>query len=204
MRKCYPVGLLAAVLTLAMFLHPGRAGEDGFVKLFNGKDLTGLKITPEKATDTFKAEDGVLKVSGKPNAYFYTDKSYKNFILRFDWRYPDRAGNSGLLVYIQPPQKVWPKCVEVQGAYGSHGQIFAIGGAKGKYTNDTKARKAALKPHQEWNQTEVISKDGYLTAKVNGVVVAEGQTEALTEGPLGWQSEGAPIEFRDIVLKELK
>jgi hypothetical protein len=203
MHRCYRVGLVALVFALGIAIRPGSAGEDGFRKLFNGKDLTGLKIMPEKAVDTFKAEDGVLKVSGKPNGYFYTDKSYKNFVLRFDWRYPDKAGNSGLLVYIQPPHKVFPRCVEVQGAYGSHGQIFAIGGAKGKYSNDGKARKMALKPHQEWNQTEVISKDGHLTAKVNGAVVSEGQTEMLTEGPLGWQSEGAPIEFRNIVLKEL-
>jgi hypothetical protein len=195
--------VLGSLLVLGLLLQPAAGGEDGFVKLFNGKDLTGLKIVPESATSVFKAEDGVLKVSGKPAGYFHTDKSFKNFVLRFDWRYPDKAGNSGLLVYIQPPHRVWPHCVEVQGAYGSHGQIFALKPAKGKYTNDTAARKAALKPANEWNHTEVISKDGHLTAKVNGAIVSEGQTEALTAGPLGWQSEGAPIEFRNIVLKEL-
>lgn len=199
MRTAISAALLCSAIAATAF-----AGDDGFVKVFNGKDLTGIKIVPESAAATFNADDGVLKVSGKPNAYFHTEQSYKNFIIRFEWRYPDKAGNSGLLVYIQPPHKVWPKCVEVQGAYGSHGQIFAIGGAKGKYTNDTKARKVALKPHNEWNLTEVTSKDGHLAAKVNGVLVAEGQTEGLTDGPLGWQSEGAPIEFRNIVIKELK
>jgi hypothetical protein len=199
LRSCIIPALLLCVTVAA-----AQGGDDGFVKLFNGKDLTGLKIVPERAADTFKVDDGVLKVSGKPSAYFHTDQSFRNFILRFDWRYPDKAGNSGLLTYIQPPHKVWPRCVEVQGAYGSHGQIFAIGGAKGKYSNDTIARKKALKPHNEWNQTEVVSKDGHLIAKVNGVVVAEGQTENPTEGQLGWQSEGTPIDFRNIVIKELK
>jgi hypothetical protein len=196
---------IALLLAVGLLVGPGHTADEDFVKVFNGKDLAGLKIFPEKALDTFKVEDGVIKVSGKPNGYFYTEKSYKNFVLRFDWRYPVKAGNSGLLVYIQTPHKVFPKCVEVQGAYGSHGAIFAIGGApKGEFTNDGAARKKALKPHTEWNTTEVISMNGHLEAKVNGTTVAKGQAKDLTEGPLGWQSEGAPIEFRNIVIKEVK
>jgi hypothetical protein len=37
--------------------------------------------------------------------------------------------------------------------------------------------------------------------KVNGVPVSSGKTE-LTEGPIGRQSEGAEIHFRNIVLKK--
>jgi hypothetical protein len=195
---------LTFVPVLFLLVSAAPAADEGFVKIFNGKNLDGLKIVPETAKDTFKVEGEVIKVSGKPSAYFCTEKSYRNFVLKFDWRYPEKAGNSGLLVYIQTPHKVWPRCVEVQGLYGSHGQIFAIGGAKGKYTNDGAARKKALKKHDEWNTTEVTSINGKLTAKVNGETVAEGQTEELTEGPLGWQSEGAPIEFRNIVIKEMK
>lgn len=192
--------LMLAVLVLPS--HP--TAEEAFVKVFNGKDLAGLQIVPPTATDTFRAKDGALKVSGKPNGYFYTDKSYKNFVLRFEWRYPDKAGNSGLLVYIQPPHKVFPKCIEVQGAYGSHGMIFAIGGATGKFTDNGAARKKALKGHKEWNLTEVTSMDGKLTARINGVLVSEGQADGPTSGPLGWQSEGAPIDFRNLEIKELK
>lgn len=204
MQRILSVFFLTTVVASVGFVSDSRAGEDGFTKLFNGKDLAGLKIVPEKATDTFKVEDGILKVSGKPNGYFYTEKSYKNFVVRFDWRYPVNAGNSGLLVYIQTPHKVWPKCVEVQGAYGSHGSIFAIGGAKGKFKDDGKARKMALKNHKEWHTTEVTSIDGKLTAKINGIMVCEGQTDVINEGPLGWQSEGAPIDFRNILIKEMK
>ena len=67
-------------------------------------------------------------------------------------------------------------------------------------------RRPARRPssHGEWNTTEVISMDGKLTGKVNGVQVGEGQAEEIKEGPLGWQSEGAPIEFRNIRIKEMK
>src|SRR5437660_10804671 len=83
------------------------AGDDkGFKDLFNGKDLTGWKYIPEKADKTFAVKDGVVAVSGKPNGYFYTEKSYKNYVVKFDWKFSnDKPGsNSGLLVHITGPQ----------------------------------------------------------------------------------------------------
>ena len=59
-----------------------------------------------------------IKVSGKPNGYFYTDKSFKNYVIRYSWTYPKNQPdkttmNSGLLVHIQEPHKVWPKSVDL-------------------------------------------------------------------------------------------
>jgi hypothetical protein len=202
-------GISGLVLAAGMVMLASGAAADtpkdeaGFKQLFNGKDLTGWKLIvggkadPEK---TFSVVDGVIDVTGNPNGYFYTDKSYKNYILRFEWRYPKTAGNSGCLIHIQPPQRVWPKCVEAQGLYNDHGHLFAIGGAKGKYTVDKDAQKKALKPHKEWQTTEVISKNGELTTKVNGTEVSTGKGE-LTEGQIGFQSEGVQIQFRNIRIK---
>jgi hypothetical protein len=197
------LGLLATGISAD---EPAKADEKGFVPLFNGKDLEGWKLIVQGKADpekTFTVKDGVIDVSGNPNGYFYTDKSYKNYVLRFEWRYPKQAGNSGCLVHIQPPQRVWPKCVEVQGLYNDHGHIFAIGGAKGKYSLDKDAQRKALKPHQEWNTTEVISKDGRLTSKINGIQVADG-TGDLMEGPIGFQSEGAQIQFKNLRIKVME
>ena len=93
--------------SLGVLVSQATAGDDkGFVDLFNGKDLTGWKYIPEKADKTFTVTDGYIKVAGNPAGYFYTDKSYKDFILRFDWRYKrppnledDKkfGGNSGLV-----------------------------------------------------------------------------------------------------------
>lgn len=205
------MGLL--VLALAIQLTNSQSAEEGFVKLFNGKDLSGFNFQPPELNEVIRVEDGVIIVPGKPNGYFYTEKSYRNYVLRFDWRYKRPAdlapgqdekfpGNSGLLVHIQPPHRVWPRCVEVQGMNRDHGNIFAIGGAKGKFKKYAEAQKKAIKPVGEWNTTEVTSKDGYLSSKVNGVLVSEGEGE-LKEGPIGWQSEGAEIHFRNIEIKVL-
>jgi hypothetical protein len=204
-------GLAALTLTMAAWGTVGASAdapkdEAGFQPLFNGKDLTGWKLVvsgkgdPEK---TFTVKDGVIIVSGHPNGYFRTDKKYKNFILRFEWRYPTKAGNSGCLVYIQPPDRVWPQCVEVQGLYQDHGHIMGIGGAKAPSHIDRKAQKKALKPHQQWQTTEVVSRDGTLTSKVNGVLVDRSKT-SLTEGYIGFQSEGVEIQFKNIRLKVLE
>src|SRR5688572_15831646 len=92
-RFLLPLAIVAAIVTVTAV----RAGDDGFKPLFNGKDLSGWKTVPTSADDTFSVKEGAIVVSGKPNGYFYTDKSYKNYILKFDWKFI-KSGNSGLLV----------------------------------------------------------------------------------------------------------
>jgi hypothetical protein len=201
LRKILPFLALAAGIAL---FGPASAAdekvEEGFTRLDNGKDLTGFKTQGGKE-GTFTVKEGVIDVSGNPSGYFYTEKSYKNYTLKFDWKFL-KDGNSGTLVHITGDHKVWPKCIEVQGMQKDHGNIFAIGGAKGTFKKDAKAQKEAIKIG-EWNTTEIISKDGNLTAKINGVEVSSGKGE-LSEGPIGWQSEGSPLQFKNIRIKEDK
>jgi hypothetical protein len=191
---------MSALLVLGVTAGSVAAQGSGFVSLFNGKDLAGWKIVPEKATSAFSVQDGVIVVKGSPAGYFHTDKSYKNYILRFDWKFI-KDGNSGLLVHITGDHKVWPKSIEVQGQQKNHGTIFAISGAKGKFTTKGEAQKKAIKTG-DWNTTEVISKNGELTAKINGIEVSSGKGE-LTEGQFGFQSEGTELHFKNIQIKTL-
>ena len=64
--------------------------------------------------------DGEVRVSGKPDGYFATRDSYRNYVLRFEWMYERPSGlssdasfrgNSGLLIHIAGPHKVWPVCI---------------------------------------------------------------------------------------------
>jgi hypothetical protein len=178
--------------------------------LFNGRDLTGWKVVfrdKEKDADpakTFSVKDGALVVSGKPTCYIHTEKSYKDYVLTYEWRFPAGSSpksNSGLLVHIQPPHRVMPKSVEPQGRYEDHGKLFFIGGVKGEQSFDAEAQKRALKPMGEWSTTEVTcAADGTVRVKLNGVPVSRGKTE-LTEGPIGFQCEGSEVHFRNVRLK---
>ena len=205
--------LLTAVVAVT-FLAPAALAADDWKPLFNGKDLTGLKVQfqdKDKDADpakTFAVKDNALIVSGKPTCYIYTDKSYKDYVLTFDWRFPEGSSpdsNSGCLVHIQMPHKVMPKCVEPQGRYKDHGKLFFIGGVKSTdVTFDETAHKKALKPMGQWSTTEVTCKaDGTVSVKLNGTPVSSGKTE-LTSGPIGFQSEGWEIHFRNIKIKEMK
>src|SRR5204862_254233 len=71
------LALAVAALGATLLGPVSWAGDGDFVALFNGKDLSGWKTIPEKADKTFQVKDGVIVVSGNPNGYFYTDKSYK-------------------------------------------------------------------------------------------------------------------------------
>src|SRR5579859_2554576 len=113
----------ALVVGLGAPVPSAPAGDKGFVDLFNGKDMTGWKFFPAPLEKQVVIEHGVIIVPGTPAGYFYSEKPYKNYVLRYDWQYKRPAGledeqkfngNSGLLVHIQN-HKVWPKSVEVQG-----------------------------------------------------------------------------------------
>jgi len=219
---------LAALAASLILLAPPNFAEDkkdddGFTPLFNGKDLKGWKVfldpTIKFVRDpmTFTVKDDVIVVSGQPNGFIYTDKGYKNYVLRYDWRYKkpvdlkddkDFKGNSGCLVHTHAPEKpavgkVWPQCVEVQGMNARHGQLLFLK-AKGEGKYDQEARDKAAKAVGEWNTTEVVCKaDGSITVKINGTEVSSGKSE-LTDGMIGFQSEGVELHFKNIKIKEMK
>jgi hypothetical protein len=218
LRSLLTCTALLAAFTLAAVAANAQKDDQGFTPLFNGKDLSGWKtfVNPKnpdvKPEDIWSVKEGVIICTGKVNGYIYTEKSYKNYVIRYDWRYkrPDKVddeekftGNSGLLVHIQGEPKIWPRCIEVQGMNRDHGKLIGVSGAKVTSKFDREALKKARKPIGEWNTTETSIQDGNIIAKVNGTEVDAGKCE-LTEGQIGFQSEGAEIHFRNIKIKELK
>lgn len=187
-----------------------RAADD-FKPLVEGDDPSQFELVGI-GPGTIRIEDGVVHISGKPNGYFATKESYQNYVVQFEWMYerPEGLesdagfdGNSGFLVHIQPPHKVWPKSVEVQLMNRDAGNIFAIGGSKFSGKKDAAAQKEAIKPVGQWNQEEVTCKDGAITCTINGVEVAKGTGASPDHGTIAWQSEGRPIRFRNLRIKPL-
>ncbi|NQU25784.1 MAG: DUF1080 domain-containing protein [Candidatus Nealsonbacteria bacterium] len=186
-------------------------------KLFNGKDLTGWSFrapnADAKMEDTFSVHDGVLRCTGKPAGYLQTDKKYTDYILKLQWRWPEdvKPGNNGVLVRVLEGEhfhgNVWPKCVEAQLANRRAGDIFTIGQfpltgdpdrTRGRYT--AMAQPTNEKPQGQWNDYEIVLVGGDLTLKVNGLVQNVATEVLQTPGTIALQSEGAPIEYRNIRL----
>lgn len=89
-------GLLTTSLTLLFCCCPIQAQtKKGFVSLFNGKDLTGWKV-PEGDNGHWRVVDGVIDYDAKSEAKgdkaLWSKKSFKNFILKVDWRLKDEVG----------------------------------------------------------------------------------------------------------------
>ena len=61
-----------------------------------------------------------------------------------------------------------------------------------------------INPANQWQRIEIQSKDGVLTCSLNGAVVSTAQLPAdLEAGHIALQSQGGPIEWRNIRIKEL-
>ena len=211
-------------LRLSLFLAIGllvgsSAAEEKTTRLFNGKDLAGwtfhAREDKAKAEDTWSVADGVLQCKGRPVGYLRTKGEYENYILTLEWKWPKGAkgGNNGVLVHTSTPRAlgVWPKSIEVQLKSGDAGDFWVIGtelDVKNEQARKRGRRHLNLtdgseKSIGEWNKMEVTCKGDEITVKVNGQLVNHATNCNVTKGAICLQSEGAPIRFRNIQLRQL-
>ncbi len=187
----------------------------GEVRLFNGQDLTGWQAClPEggKMADVWSVADGVLICKGQPVGYIRTTADYTNYVLKLEWRFnpvTKQAGNSGVLLRIVGPDKVWPRCVEAQLESGNAGDFWNIDDFPMKTDpartqgRNTKKTHGAERPVGQWNEYEITVDHGTITLKVNGEVLNEARDVLETPGKIALQSEGAEIHFRNVRLAPL-
>ncbi|OHB70926.1 MAG: hypothetical protein A2V70_19505 [Planctomycetes bacterium RBG_13_63_9] len=199
---------------------PKQSKQSKQIVLFNGKDLSGWSFrSPDsnaKIEDTFSVKDGVLCCTGTPVGYLQTDKKYTDYALKLEWRWPrgSEPGNNGVLLRVLEGEhfygNVWPKCIEAQLFHRHAGEILTIGEfplkgdpdrTEGRHTAN--AKPCNEKPLGEWNEFEAILQGDRLTLKVNGEVQNVATEVKDAPATIALQSEGAPIEFRNIVLRPL-
>ncbi|HKB03881.1 MAG TPA: DUF1080 domain-containing protein [Gemmataceae bacterium] len=207
----------AALLVFA----PAAIADEGFKPLFNGKDLSGwsgfMKEPTADPAKTFLIEDGILKVTGKPNGYLATKEAHGDYVLRVQWRWApgSKGGNSGVLIHVVAEDKVWPKSIEAQLKAGDAGDIWLIDAPKIEIDESRHSKTSPRRWHRmtteniekpvgEWNQYEITCKGDEIKIAVNGKLVNEARKSELTKGRIALQSEGAEVHFKDIELKPVK
>jgi len=195
---------------------PGQVNLLAVDQAAHGKDIHGwVCVVPELADkgehpgQPWSVKDGILRCSGSPAGYIRTDSSYTNFVLKLEWRFPEQPGNSGVLVRMIGPDKVWPKSVEAQLHSGNAGDFWNIDDftmtadptrTRGR---NTKKTHGAERPVGEWNEYEIVVNKGDLIVRVNGEELNRATSVEEVAGKICLQSEGAPIEFRRIRLVRL-
>ncbi len=189
-----------------------KADAEGFVPI-RADDLEFHAIGKEERGGVVLRADGeAFGFKGNVRNYAYTRRPYKNFTLRYEYRWPTAAelpeaeradANTGVLVFITGEPKIWPRCLEVQGKWSEIGHIKSNAKEVAVTVRDDQAaREKAREPVGEWNAVEVVAKDGALTSTVNGVKVAESDPTELREGPIGFQAERFDVEFRNVRVRE--
>ncbi len=171
-------------------------GDEKWIQLFNGKDLTGWtpKITGyplgENFADTFTVADGVIKVrydkyptfEKQFGHLFYKDK-FSNYRVRVEYRFVgDQAKggpswatrNSGIMIHCQPPETMrkdqeFPVSIEVQFLGGDGKNARSTGNLCSPGTHVVMDKKL-LTRHCTNSSSETFAGDQWVTveAEVHG------------------------------------
>lgn len=196
-------------MVLAVSLFGAVGCQQAYRPLFNGRDLSGWTETGSHGA--WSVADGVLKCSGQRDAYAWlaTDRHYRDFILRLEWRVGEKA-NSGVFCRV-------PKDRDVRASMeGFEIQIIDDRDLKlgdeicGSIFQRRNATARAARPLGEWNAYEITCDRRHVRVVCNGVVVNEFDMDSIesmrnvpAEGFIGLQNHGTPVEFRNICIREL-
>jgi hypothetical protein len=213
---------LLLALASALFASAANADDAGWVSLYNGKDLSNW-VNVNCAPETWTAQGEVIHCTGHPTGALRTPRQYENFVLEIDWRHLKPAGNSGIFVWGSPiaaPGAPFLRAIEVQVLdnafnipgknqwYTTHGDVFPIWGDTMKPIHKGDGMRCfpieeRSKSSPEWNHYRIVGNDGKLRLSVNGKEVSGGDDVVWRKGYLALESEGSPVEFRNIRIQEL-
>ena len=199
---------LSAAVIMALFSSCGGSSDKS--ELFNGKDLSGWEcfVDPSSdvpASDVYSVVDGNIRIAGQPFGYLRSAEKYGDMTLHAEWRWVGEGTNSGLFVRVQDGDMLWPNAIECQLCSGKAGDFVMLGGSKIQEMEcvekfPVKDRVGDFEnPVGEWNVAEVVCQGNKITVYINGKLQNECTCDS-TEGYIALQSEGGPLEFRNIYI----
>jgi hypothetical protein len=225
-----------ALTACAAFVVVGAAGgaqaadntpPEGFVALFNGRDLTnwkGLMAGPldnpikraaaskeelakaQAAADAsmkehWKVVDGVLVFDGK-GLSLATVKDYADFELLIDWKILPK-GDSGIYLRGSPQVQIWDPALFDTGS----------GGLYNNKSHQSKPEIIADKALGDWNTFRIKMVGDKVTVYLNDKLVTDNvvlenywdySKPIFPTGQIELQNHGNTLYFKNIYIKELK
>ena len=182
------------------------------VQLFNETDFSGWEFILAEGSDVpaaevFTVKDGNIHVAGQPFGYMRTSSKYADYTLHVEWRWVGEGTNSGIFQRVQDGDKLWPNAIECQLCSGKAGDFVMLGGSKIEEMECVEEYPVFErvgdyeKPVGEWNVAEIVCKGNKITVYVNGKLQNECTCDS-TEGYIALQSEGGPLEFRNVYIEK--
>jgi hypothetical protein len=179
---------------------------EGWIKLFDGKDLKGWHPRRPDAKMSWKVEKGVLVNDLKPGQHgvdIISEEKFEDFELHIEFKVPKR-GNSG--VYLRGRYEV-----QVCDSFGEKATAESCGAI---YGQKPPSENASLKPG-EWQTYDITLKGKTLTVHQNGKLIIDkyelpGPTGGALDdkvnepGPLMLQGDHTAVDYRNIYIKPLK
>jgi len=175
--------------------------------LFNGKDLTGWRLTDPNAVSGWSVKDGLmvnnpLQEEGKHKNYgnLRTDREFEDFNLKVNVRV-SKNENSG--VYLRGIYEV-----QVADTYGRALDPHNMGAVYSRI----KPLMSAEKPPGEWQTMDITFVDRHATVILNGKLIIDNQpvlgctggalwSDVTRAGPIYLQGDHTGIEYRSLVLR---
>ena len=198
------------LVCLALVASALAAQDEGFVSLMPQRDIAEQWTAEVAPAEIWSVRGGVIFCKGVPNGFLRSRKSYRNFVLRAEWRFepegwtepPPKWPNAGFFIFAHEVKDGWPVSLEVQGYHGEAGSLFGVRGGKvqgakrGPFVTDRP-------PLGSWDKYEVTARDGAVQVVLNGKLVNEGHGANPSDGNICLQSEGWPVQYRNVAVKEL-
>ncbi|HVV70751.1 MAG TPA: DUF1080 domain-containing protein, partial [Verrucomicrobiae bacterium] len=177
------------------------------IALFNGKDLTGWRLTDPNAVSGWSVENGDLvnhpeQEKGKHKNYgnLRTDREFEDFNLKVEVKV-QKGENSG--VYVRGIYEV-----QVADTYGRPLDPHNMGGVYSRITPSV----AAEKPPGEWQTLDITFVDRHMTVVLNGKRIIDNQpvlgctggalwSDVTRPGPIYLQGDHTGVEYRSLILR---
>lgn len=230
LEKSLPLigGSDSAILRSTLTAHIKYMSYDqGFVTLFNGRDLQGWKglvgnpisrssmdekalleaqsLANVQARNDWKVEEGRLVFTGHGDN-LCTDKQYGDVELYVDWKITEK-GDAGIYLRGSPQVQIWDI---------SRKEVGAQVGSGGLYNNQQHPSKPLVVADNkigDWNTFHIIMLGDKVTVYLNGVLVADQvvlenywdrKRPIFAKEQIELQAHGTRVEYRNIYIKEIR
>jgi hypothetical protein len=183
------INTLALATFFAAVQTAHAADEKGWITLFNGKDLTGWKMS-DKSTSKIAVKDGKIVCQGG-RAHLFTEKQFKNFHFKAEVM-TTPGSNSGIYFHSKYQESGWPSV-----GYESQVNVTHRDPVKtGSLYNTVKLFKTPAKDNKWWTH-EIIVKGKHVVVKIDGKKVIDYTEPADKKGTVKLSKGSFALQAHD-------